>query len=67
MHECEVSAQRTARSALVPLLYRYPPFALAPERLYLFMHLLVETKDVPDRLSRSAATSAATPSSPSGC
>jgi hypothetical protein len=36
-----------ARSALVPLLYRYPPFALAPERLYVLMHHLIETKDVP--------------------
>jgi O-methyltransferase len=39
--------KRLARSALVPLLYRYPPFALAPERLYLYMHHLIETKDVP--------------------
>lgn len=39
--------KRMARNALVPLLYRYPPFALAPERLYLFLHHLVETKDVP--------------------
>jgi O-methyltransferase len=39
--------KRMARSALVPLLYRYPPFALTPERLYLFMHHLIETKDVP--------------------
>lgn len=39
--------KRLARSALAPLLYRYPPFALAPERLYLFLHHLVETKDVP--------------------
>ena len=39
--------KRLARSALAPLLYRYPPFVLAPERLYLLMHHLVETKDVP--------------------
>jgi hypothetical protein len=39
--------KRIARQALVPLLYRYPPFALTPERLYLFLHHLVETKDVP--------------------
>jgi predicted O-methyltransferase YrrM len=39
--------KRLARQALVPLLYRYPPFALTPERLYLFMHHLIETKDVP--------------------
>ncbi|MGE0751230.1 MAG: TylF/MycF/NovP-related O-methyltransferase [Variibacter sp.] len=39
--------KRMARHALVPLLYRYPPFALTPERLYLFLHHLVETKDVP--------------------
>lgn len=35
-----------ARSALVPLIYRYPPFVLAPERLYLLLHHLLETKDV---------------------
>ena len=39
--------KRMTRSALVPLLYRYPPFVLAPERLYLFMHHLIQTKDVP--------------------
>jgi hypothetical protein len=39
--------KRLARQALVPLLYRYPPFALTPERLYLFLHHLIETKDVP--------------------
>lgn len=39
--------KRMARSALVPLLYRYPPFTLLPERLYLFMHHLVGTKDIP--------------------
>ncbi len=36
-----------ARSSLVPLLYRYPPTCLAPERLYLYLHYLVECKDVP--------------------
>lgn len=39
--------KRMTRTALVPLLYRYPPFVLAPERLYLFMHHLIATKDVP--------------------
>jgi O-methyltransferase len=39
--------KRMTRTALVPLLYRYPPFVLAPERLYLFMHYLIATKDVP--------------------
>jgi O-methyltransferase len=39
--------KRLARNALVPLIYRYPPFALAPERLYLFLHHVIETKDVP--------------------
>jgi len=39
--------KRMARSALVPMIYRYPPFALAPERLYLFLHHLIETRDVP--------------------
>ncbi len=42
-----LALKRMARNALVPLLYRYPPFALAPERLYLFLHTLVETKEVP--------------------
>jgi len=36
-----------ARSSLVPLLYRYPPTCLAPERLYLYLHYLIECKDVP--------------------
>jgi predicted O-methyltransferase YrrM len=39
--------KKLARSALAPLLYRYPPFTLAPERLYLFLHCLIETRDVP--------------------
>jgi len=39
--------KRMTREALVPLLYRYPPFVLAPERLYLYMHHLIQTKDVP--------------------
>jgi O-methyltransferase len=39
--------KKLARSALAPLLYRYPPFTLAPERLYLFMHHLIETQTVP--------------------
>jgi predicted O-methyltransferase YrrM len=39
--------KRLARSALAPLLYRYPPFTLAPERLYLFLHYLIATRDVP--------------------
>jgi predicted O-methyltransferase YrrM len=38
--------KRMARSALVPMIYRYPPFALAPERLYLFLHHLIETRDI---------------------
>ncbi|HET9904358.1 MAG TPA: class I SAM-dependent methyltransferase [Xanthobacteraceae bacterium] len=39
--------KRMGRSALAPLLYRYPPFALAPERLYVLLHYLIATKDVP--------------------
>jgi predicted O-methyltransferase YrrM len=39
--------KRFARATLAPIVYRYPPFALAPERLYLFLHHLVQTKDVP--------------------
>jgi hypothetical protein len=38
--------KRMARTALAPLLYRYPPFALAPERLYILLHYLIETKNV---------------------
>ena len=38
--------KRLARRALAPLIYRYPPFVLAPERLYLLMHHLIETKDI---------------------
>ncbi|MGL4968263.1 MAG: TylF/MycF/NovP-related O-methyltransferase [Inquilinus sp.] len=36
-----------ARSFLVPLLYRYPPTCLAPERLYLYFHYLIECKEIP--------------------
>ncbi|MBN8965598.1 MAG: class I SAM-dependent methyltransferase [Rhizobiales bacterium] len=39
--------KRMVRSALVPLIYRYPPSVLAPERLYLYLHHLIETKNVP--------------------
>ena len=39
--------KRLARNALAPLIYRYPPFALAPERLYVMLHHLVATRDVP--------------------
>jgi SAM-dependent methyltransferase len=39
--------KRMGRSALAPLLYRYPPFALAPERLYVLLHYLIETRGVP--------------------
>jgi predicted O-methyltransferase YrrM len=39
--------KRLTRSALVPLIYRYPPSVLAPERLYLFLHHLIQAKDVP--------------------
>lgn len=38
--------KRMGRTALAPLLYRYPPFALAPERLYVLLHYLIETRDV---------------------
>jgi len=47
MLDVKFQFKRLARSALAPLLYRYPPFTLAPERLYLFLHYLIETRDVP--------------------
>jgi O-methyltransferase len=47
MLDVKFQIKKLARSALAPLLYRYPPFTLAPERLYLFMHYLIETRDVP--------------------
>jgi len=39
--------KRAARSALVPVIYRYPPSVLAPERLYVLLHYLTQTKQVP--------------------
>ena len=47
MLDVRFQLKKIARSALAPLLYRYPPFTLAPERLYLFLHHLIETRDVP--------------------
>jgi O-methyltransferase len=47
MVDVKFQLKKLARSALAPLLYRYPPFTLAPERLYLFLHHLIETRDVP--------------------
>ncbi len=47
MLDVKYQVKKIARNALAPLLYRYPPFALAPERLYLFLHYLIETRDVP--------------------
>ena len=47
MVDVRFQLKKLARSALAPLLYRYPPFTLAPERLYLFMHYLIETQTVP--------------------
>jgi O-methyltransferase len=47
MLDMKFQIKKLARNALAPLLYRYPPFTLAPERLYLFMHYLIETRDVP--------------------
>jgi O-methyltransferase len=34
------------RLAITPLIYRYPPFGLAPERLYLYLHYLIDRRDV---------------------
>lgn len=47
MLDVKFALKRMARNALAPLLYRYPPFTLAPERLYLFMHTLIETRAIP--------------------
>ena len=47
MVDVKYELKRMARNTLAPLLYRYPPFALQPERLYLFLHHLIATKDVP--------------------
>ena len=38
--------RRMARGLLTPILYRYPPSGLAPERLYLMLHHVIQTKDV---------------------
>ena len=34
------------RMLLTPVLYRYPPFALQPERLYRWLHAVIETEHV---------------------
>jgi len=47
MVDVKYELKRIARNTLAPLLYRYPPFALQPERLYLFLHHLILTKSVP--------------------
>lgn len=47
MLDVRFQLKKLARSALAPLLYRYPPFTLAPERLYLFLHYLIEAREVP--------------------
>lgn len=47
MQDVRFRLKKVARSVLAPLLYRYPPFTLAPERLYLYLHHLIETRDVP--------------------
>jgi O-methyltransferase len=39
--------KRFVRNLLTSFIYRYPPFALAPERLYLMLHHIIQTKDVP--------------------
>jgi predicted O-methyltransferase YrrM len=46
MLDMRLKLKKIARSALAPLLYRYPPFTLAPERLYLFLHHLIETREI---------------------
>lgn len=47
MLDVRFQLKKLARTALTPLLYRYPPFTLAPERLYLFLHHLIETRNIP--------------------
>ncbi len=40
-------ARYLLKSTLRPVLYRHPPIGLEPERLYLWMRTLLETKDLP--------------------
>jgi O-methyltransferase len=40
-------ARYLLKSTLRPVLYRHPPIGLEPERLYLWMRTLLETRDVP--------------------
>lgn len=46
-NDVKLRLKRMGRTALAPLLYRYPPSSLVPERLYVFLHYLLETRDVP--------------------
>jgi len=39
--------KETGRRALAPLIYRYPPVGLGPDRLYFYLHCLKLTRDVP--------------------
>jgi len=43
MHPVRVGAKRFAKTLLRPLLYRYPPIGLQPERLQLWLRTLIET------------------------
>jgi hypothetical protein len=36
-----------AKKALAPLIYRFPPFGLQPERLATYLHSLLERQDLP--------------------
>ena len=45
-HPMKVGVKRLAKSLLRPLLYRYPPIGLQPERLQLWLRTLIETAAV---------------------
>lgn len=42
----EINAKRVSKTLLAPLIFRYPPVGLAPERLQVWLRTLIETKDV---------------------
>lgn len=42
--------KRTLKHLLAPLIYRFPPVGLQPERLYMYLDAIWKTKDVPGAL-----------------
>lgn len=46
MSTLRVGVKRIAKSLLRPLIYRYPPIGLQPERLQLWLRTLIETSSV---------------------